>query len=715
MIRALTLILLTLGTSVSAQVLRVRSGEHDGYTRLVIQVPAGTDWLMTPNERGADLNIAIKGATFDTGTVFDRLTSKRLQSLTQASSGGALKMVFGCECVATAFLHQQTMVVVDISPGKFIPVAVPKIDVVTDLHPDIAKQAPPPVHIPATALTLPLLQMSHQNFEDELISRILQSADREVIDLTLAGIGRRQSARFGPLRTSDAQAPNLRLSSVLDDARGLESLALPEFDAKFECITDAELEFDSWAGPEQFVVQVAQLRTGLFQEFDRLDQEKALNLAKLYTYYGFGAEALQVLDLLPGTTAEQQRISVMASTLDGLTASEPHSFEGQQSCESAAALWALLAEEKLAPEAQLNIIEQAFNRLPEHLRRQLGSTLADLLATAGRLEAARRILRSVDRVMTAETADVTLTKATIADAEGNADTANAHLTEVIATPSASEEAPLALARLIEKRWADRGSIPPKDLDLAASYAREFRNSELGPMMARTHVLALSMSQEFDGAMHHIQNAPDDKDWRRTRDQVLQLLAERADDITFLRYIIGLKEKTRITLSVDTATSVARRLVNLGFSSAAREWTDPSGDQNHAIERAQIRARSSLLSDHPRQALLELSEDPSDDARVMRAQALARVQNFNAAAELLRETGQIEAADRLSWLAGTNEIDAEDSNVFSDLNRIRISLDQPIERQSDKPLADAKTLIKESANARAQISDMLEIVQTGGLN
>ncbi|WP_319545565.1 hypothetical protein [Ruegeria conchae] len=711
----MTLILLALGTSVSAQVLRVRSGEHDGYTRLVIQVPAGTDWVMTPNERGADLNIAIKGATFDTGTVFDRLTSKRLQSLTQASSGGALKMVFGCECVATAFLHQQTMVVVDISPGKFIPVAVPKIDVVTDLHPDIARQAPPPVHFPATALASPLLQMSHRNFEGELISRILQSADREVIDLTLAGVGRRQSARFGPLRTSSAQAPNLRLSSVLDDARGLENLALPDFDAKFECITDAEMDFDSWAGPEPFVVQVAQLRTGLFQEFDRLDQEKALNLAKLYTYYGFGAETLQVLDLLPGTTAEQQRISAMASTLDGLTASEPLSFAGQQSCESAAALWALLAEEKLAPEAQLNIIEQAFNRLPEHLRRQLGSTLADLLATAGWLEAARRILRSVDRVMTAETADVTLTKATIADAEGNAGTASAHLTEVLATPSASKEAPLALARLIEKKWADRGPIPPKDLDLAAGYARELRNSELGPMMARTHVLALSMSQDFDGAMHHIQIAPDDKDWRRTRDQVLQLLAERADDITFLRYIIGLKEKTRITLSVDSATSVAHRLVNLGFSSAAREWTDPSGDQDHAIERARIRARSALLSDHPRQALLELSEDPSDDARVLRAQALARVQNFYAAAELLRETGQIEAADRLSWLAGTNEIDAEDSNVFSDLNRIRISLDQPIERQSDKPLADAKTLIKESANARAQISDMLEIVQTGGLN
>ncbi|MEX0306361.1 MAG: hypothetical protein AB3N12_03140 [Ruegeria sp.] len=715
MIRVLVLILISLGTSASAQALRVRSGEHDGYTRLVVQVPPGTGWVLDQHQNGARLNIAIDKATFDTAAVFERLTGNRLQSLRQAEPGSALEMTFGCECVASAFLHRQTMVVVDIAPGTFTAPRETLAPPMPALPTNTVTFDPLPVEIPATELALPLLHLSQRKFEGRLTSRILQSADREVVDLELAGVGRRHSARIGPLKSAGELVPNLRISSVLDDVQGLTNLAVPQIDAKPECITDNELAFETWSGPYSFSDQVATLRVGLYQEFDRVDHARALKLAKLYTYFGFGAEARQALDLLPDATPEQRRLTAIASAMDGLPAHTPNPFEGQQRCDGLVALWALLTEGALQPDVQLNAVERSFGQLPRHLRNHLGPTLAEMLVTAGQLEASRRILRAVERVQEIEPTVVTLTKAKIADAEGNTDAAEALLTEVVTAPDATSEAPLALARLIEKRWSDRGAVSPRDLDLAAGYARELRKSELGPMMARTYTLALALSQDFDSAFKGIEGASETHDWRRTLDQVFHLLAERADDITFLRHAVGLQDRTRDTLAVETVVSMADRLADLGFSTQAYALADRPQDQERSQDRARLRARADLLDGRPHQALLEIAEDTSDAAQEIRAQAMMQIQDFEAAARALNKIGKTAAADRQFWLAGSDNVDEEPSTVFADLTRIRMSLAQPIERQPEKPLADASALLQQSATAREQIIDMLIIVQAREMN
>ncbi|SDX29137.1 hypothetical protein SAMN05444358_104178 [Ruegeria halocynthiae] len=715
MIRVIAFILIAIGTNASAQALRVRSGEHEGYTRIVVQVPPGTGWVLDQTQTSAHLSIAIDEATYDTTAVFNRLSGNRLKSLKQSEPGAALEMTFGCECVATAFLYRQTMVVIDITPGKFIPKAETVVPTHSFQSQNVTASDPLPIEIPATELALPLLRLSHQNFEDHLTSRILQSADREVVDLELAGVGRRHSNGFGPLLTAEELAPNLRLSSVLDDVQGLNNLAIPQLDAKPECITDSELAFETWSGTQPLPMQVSALRVGLFQEFDRVDRVQVLKLAKLYTYYGFGAEALQALALLPDTTAEQRRLSAIASVMDGLAVPASNPFEGQQRCNGFASFWALLTEGTLQPEADLNAIERSFGRLPRHLRHQIGSDLAEILVSAGRLEASRRILRAVERVLEVKPVDVTLTEARIADAAGEADTAESLLIDVISAPDAATEAPLALAHLIQKRWSDRGAISPRDLGLAASYAREFRNSELGPMMTRAHILAMALSQDFDGALKRLENAGESGEWRLSRDQVYQLLAERADDITFLRHVLGLGDSARNALAVETALSLADRLAKLGFSAQAHALADRPQDQGLRYERAQLRARAALMNDRPRQALLEIADDKSDTALQLRAQAMMQTQDFEAAALTLREAGKTEAADRYSWLAGSDDADEGVTNVFTNLARIRATLTQPIERQPGRPLADAAALLRQSANARGQIADMLEIVQAHNPN
>ncbi len=710
MIRLLTLVLFAIGTGVSAQSLRVRSGEHDGYTRLVVQVPAGTEWALDQGPNGAQLRVAIDNVSFDTTSVFNRLSGGRLQSLGQSEPGAALDMTFGCECVATAFLHRQTMVVIDIGPGKPPPAS----DTPTPFaSPSVEKKSAAETafaEVPAAALALPLLDLDQRDFEQQLISRILQSADREVIDLHLAGVGRRHSTEFGPLRSSEQPISNLRVSSVLDDVSGLAHLAIPQIDDKPECITDSELAFDAWSGTGPFSMGVADLRIGLFQEFDRLDQALAMDLAKLYTYFGFGAEALQALSLQSDSTSEQSRLAIIASVMDNLPTPTPNPFEELQRCEGSAGLWALLSTGELDSDADVKAIERSFGRLPQHLRQNLGPDLAEILVSANHLEASRRVLRAVERVLEVKPADITLTKAKIADAQGDTDTAESLLGEVVSDSSAATEAPLALARLIEKRWSDRGAVSPKELDLIASYARELRKADLGPMMAQAHTLAMALSNDFAGAMDGLKAAPKSREWHRTGDQVHQLLAERADDITFLRHVFAMTDKQRNALTLGTVVAAAERLVDLGFPAQAYALSNRPQDRGQKFDRAQVRARAALLNGRPHKALLEIEEDASDSAHELRAQAMEKAGDFEAAAHALREIGETDAADRYSWLAGADNEESVGTNVFADLTRIRMSLTNPIERQPDKPLSDAATLLQDSAMAREQITEMLEKVQ-----
>ena len=46
---------LTSWTMVAAQTVTARSGEHDGFTRVVLQVPAGTAWSLQQAGQTAEL------------------------------------------------------------------------------------------------------------------------------------------------------------------------------------------------------------------------------------------------------------------------------------------------------------------------------------------------------------------------------------------------------------------------------------------------------------------------------------------------------------------------------------------------------------------------------------------------------------------------------------------------------------------------------------
>ena len=486
----------------------------------------------------------------------------------------------------------------------------------------------------------------------------------------------------------------------------MDTAALEQVDTRPVCIANTELGFQDWSGSQAFPQQVANLRTDLFHEFDRLDTDAAEKLAKLYAYHGFGAEAVQTLMLTSHSKPKWTRIATIARLMDGEDTAPPNPFLDQQRCGGDAALWAVLTEGQLAKDAEANEIEQAFGRLPRHLRRQFGPVLSGIFVEANELEASRRILRSVERVDEGDRPEVALAQADVAAAEGNDARTEELLTKAATAPKAKDEAPLALARLIEKRWSDRGAISGQELELVAAHAIQFRNSEIGPMMARSHALALGLNQEFGAALNIMRASAGGKDWRRTQDQLLQLLAERADDVTFLRHALALPPEKRDAMTLNTAVAFSERLTRLGFGALGYELAGRTADNARHADRSLLRAQASLLQNRPRQALLELSGNDSDTAQRLRARVLIDGQDFAGAALVLKKIGDIEEANRNLWRAGLpEEIGDDTQGSYGTLSQLSHSLTRPISRKPGKPLADAAGLLQDSAEMRSEIGEV----------
>jgi tetratricopeptide (TPR) repeat protein len=703
-------ILLGAAQAVSAEELTVRTGEHDGYTRLVVQIPADTGWILAQTKNGARLNVALDDVTFETGAVFRRLTQNRLSALSQKKPGDALELQFGCDCVASSFLYKDTMIVVDIAPAASLPPL--SEDIPPPLLPKAAVQENPLETVQKTeAVTLPLLNSNARQFENQLSTKLLQGSDRSIVDLNLTPAGPRSTGfQNAPLLPSDLEA-NINVTSILDELNDLLGPDLIELERQPSCMTNAEIGFDTWSDLRPFSKQVASARAALFHEFDRVDRERALGLARLYAYHGFGVEALAMLDLAMPDESERQRIVTIAQILDERSVDEPNPFQGQQRCDSDAAFWSVLSEGVLAKDAQLTSIEHAFARLPDHLRKQIGPRLSEIMVEGGQLEAARRVLRSVDRVENASSADTSKAKAAIAEAEGDGQETELRLTEAIEAEDAGSEAPLSLARLIEKRWSERGAVSPKELGLAAAFQIEYRESEMHPMLQRAHAVALSLSNDFDQAMDTALKIPKGQDHEGAVNRVVQILVERSDDITFLRHTIGLSGNISKVLTTETAVSVAERLVELGFASRAFALANRPQDKSFRSKRARLRAHASILQGRPHQALLELEGDISQDALALKTRALQDIGDFVQAGQLLGDANDHDEANRLFWLAGQSDAITEELEAkYGTVNDLTQTLTRSPERRPGKPLADAENLLQDSAGTRENISTLLETLK-----
>ncbi len=433
----LFLVVFLFATPSMAEVARVTGGEHTDFTRLVVEGATGTDWVLGRSADGYELRLPDTVTSFDVTNAFEKIPRSRLAALWQDPQTGGLRFSLACACHAIAFEFRPGIVVIDIRNGSAPDGSAFETPLTDTSSPSATASGSSEAAAIASAydwiallretetadedvvLPLPTGGVSLDPLRDALLSQISKGAAEGVVEITEGSVrpeADAEEAGSGPWsRLSVGELPGLSLS---DSTRPSDALTP---DGRI-CVADSSLDVASWGGQGPIVGQIGLARSGLLTEFDAPVEEAVLRSARFLVFLGFGAEALQTLEFLNHSPPEEALLlEAMAHIVDAQPPTH-NPFLGMEGCDSAAALWAVLALNgvgKLPETTNPDAVSRSFSSLPLHLRRHLGPTLLDLFLDAGDKETARQIRDAATRVPSPDNPDVVLLDAQYNLAEGN--------------------------------------------------------------------------------------------------------------------------------------------------------------------------------------------------------------------------------------------------------------------------------------------------------
>lgn len=727
------LVMLTTTPELAAQVIPVRAGEHDTFTRLTLQIPEGAVWQLATSARRAVVSLSLEDPVFDTSGVFSRVPRTRLLKIENGSAGAELALSLGCECETRAFVQNRSLLVIDIldpeKPGdnrvqwrrlrdrfpyRFAGTALPgpsAQDAGHELHlPDgivgrrvafefaesaVADDPKPEISLPSSLSEERLLRQLRRSVEQGLLTPVNPERTGEITDEE---------------PDPDPVAPpiNLTAITVIDrDMQGIANQIAQE--PTIICLENEELAVDQWASDSPFGEQISSLRSRLYGEFDDLDIEAARDLARAYLHFGFGVEARQMLDLTRSERSPESVLMAMTYLVGGQKIPGKNPFAGQMHCDGDVALWAALAAGDLSENVNSSSVLRAFVRLPSHLRSLVGPELAKTFVKQGDGVTADTMLRGIRRTTPDPDGSVLLAEAEISDLNGEPERANRKRQEVIA--SDDPNSPEALLSLVESGWRDQKGLRPEIPDLIASYAKEFRAVEMGVRLRGAHVLSLALAGDFpkafrvfDGYRH---SYPDDSP-ENTLVPLMTIVTRQADDVDFLIFVAS-GRTSNMPLPLEIADSVASRLLSLGFPEIALPVLMVQGAQPASAERRLLRARTHLELGQYHNAYVDLLGLDGVRADRLRAELLELNGENYLAAPIYRQTKDEARALRALWQAGDAgaEFSPDVPRYGKAMEMTRKLAQAGSPNRSLPPLAAARHLVETSIETRSDVRSLLE--------
>ncbi|MDT8325879.1 MAG: hypothetical protein RQ750_00640 [Roseovarius sp.] len=739
-----------------AQTIEVRSGDHDDFTRLVLNLPERLEWTSETSANGVSVVFPNGKLVFDTSKVFDRISRDRLKEISAPAGAARLDLAFDCECTIRPFWNDRTMLVIDIAESASKPTPIPQpAHASARPNQNMTRNAPMKqktvsaaatmlsehldnslgipignvVATPAARLQAPEPATPGLNLprmQEELLNNLARAASQGLLTPRRGAKTRRAAATGAPIPDPEESTEpepakvvptplsanlNLHAQSSIDREMRTHFKGKFSLSGHADCTNDNLIDIPAWGTEATFHTQVGALSGRLLGEFDTPDRAVALELARLYAYFGFGHEMRQVLSFVETDDSGTDVLREMSVIFDEGHAPPGSLFAGQLGCDNASALWAALSYETLPQDTAIDLdaIQRGFAALPRHLRRYLGPLLSTKLTRVGHVETANQILRIIDRIQTDEAPAASMARAELAQAEGEPRRAEAALETV--AESNSEPSADAVLKLINQKLDAQQGISFDLAQLAGAYAQENRGAPLGQDLAQAYLSALAASGAFEQSYAEFDRLLPDlapQHEQPVRESLIAHLTESADTIDFLRYTLAGRAGDPTNLKPETASAIARRLLENGFETAALGFVArPSAGLNGRPQRL-LRAEIALAQNRSRQAEIELIGINGPDADALRAQALEQAGEHRAASEFFMASDQPKEAEKAAWMAGDwDQVGTSDEPVLQDVARLMQAVATTKDPQVTGVLAQNRKLLEESAKARKTLENLLE--------
>lgn len=546
---------------VAGKSITVRSGAHDGFSRLVMQAPVGLEWRVAQTPQGAALRVPGYENGFDVSKVFDLIDRRHIESVVSTPNG--LDIALSCNCSVNSFEVSGGFIVIDVSsnpekeqaatpidfdwptpqrvlrlPGASVPTQIPSTN-----NSLTANDSPPVVAINRESTTRP--QPALESLRSAAIDTLLQSlpepepdgtgvsakelakaqqkiskrvaiaATQGVLDPTRPSVNlslqnnrpqidtsifdSSEPTVFTDLQGNDSGTANIRVTSSSDLPSQTLVNELESTSMGLQCIPEDNVAVGTWGTDVSPMAHISQLRADLFSETDRLEHDTALELSRLYLHYGFGAEAKQTLQLDPDLAAQNPELVAIAEIMEFGNAVSSDYLSQFADCNNSVALWAILAQPRLTPSSTIaaDPALRALTGLPMHLRRFVAPKLSRSFLQYGDEASAATALRSIERTPEPLTAGAELARAELQMAKGETGAAQDTLARVVA--SNEQQSAEALIQFVDSHLEADTLIDQSVATLVEAYAVEMRDDPIGAELKRTHVLALAKSGQFDAA------------------------------------------------------------------------------------------------------------------------------------------------------------------------------------------------------------------------
>ena len=644
-----------LASGALAQTLPVRSGEHGGFSRLVVDLPGEVAWQLDPQKEAAGylLRFPDRGFGFDTGTVFDRIGTGRVAAVTSPTPG-TLAIDLACDCVIAAQLVGQRMLAMDISAAD----QPEDTEAATAMPPQPDWASLPRRPDPFERLLVQELEAALPTEEERAIEQAFAEEIASAATYGLLSLNRRPApapAPAAPVASPDATvAPQMPETTMEDVARMFLDRGGADRRIRLNgdrCLPETSLSIGDWGGEGSYPQQIGALRTRLTGEFDRPHPETVAALARLYLHVGFGAEARSVLDM--ADVPEAATLSSLARIIDDEDAGSGV-FAGQAHCDTPAAMWAVLGAEPGAVPDQINenAVLNAFESLPPHLKQLLAARLSDGLHAAGATKAARSVLARVKRGIDALPPDIKLAEAQIDAPERDVTETMAQLEEIAET-AGPETSAAAVESLISLAAREDRPVAPGMTELASAYVTEYRGTEEAAKLWRAHIRALLSQVRIGEALSEIATSEDIDAQTRDdmRSEVFRALVTRADDVTFLRHVVTDLRPGTADSSDQVLAAAIDRLLTLGLAdeamAAITQLDMPASDRMRQL----LTARAHLGLAQPEEAELTLLGLQGDEAQALRIEARLQMGDYAYAADVYSAEGQADDLRQAAWIAG----------------------------------------------------------------
>ncbi len=691
-----------------AQDVRVISGEHAGFSRIVLLFDVIPEWTLGRVPGGYEFRPDGARADYDLRTVFNYIPRTRIAAI-EIQPGARMFLDLACDCHADAFEIRRGIVIdtKDGPPGAAalfedrLPgiagtdpparagpeTTLPKWRAAFD--PDlaspnafttnsrripfdwavktqsdtIANEAPDTAAVPDTIPVEPPPRFSLRAFQDELLAQLSRAVSQGVVEPDNPA-GPDQGDRTGappesetdaelrePPGTSPIISENTLIETSVDRGLAASGHKSEGFNGDANCIPDELLDLPNWGTPPDNGAALGQFRNDLVGEFDIVDSDKLLVLAKNYIYLGFGIEAERILEEMRTDSAQVGILTDISKIVDGSHSELYGAFSEQLTCPGRTALWAVLAQDDLGPLDKISekAVIAAFSGLPVHLRRHLGPRLAERFLNGGDIATASAIRNALSRAPVDDGQELLSIEAGIALETDRVVDAASSLEIIVEADGAL--AANALIRLVDSLISEDRAISPKLRENAEALAFESRGTELGADLARAHVRALAYGGDLPAAFDALKQAKagmPEHVATALLHELFSLTVETATTTEFLSTVLPGPIDLGETMQADTVRrKIAARLLDLGLTEEAR--TQLSNDPSVPTpEDRMLYARAYLAEQRPDLVIGYLAGLEDAAAKTLRAKALEISGDHLQAGRIFAEIGNDEAHARAIW-------------------------------------------------------------------